>query len=168
MKSMRLTLYTHSKEVETRRGNEIASFILNALKTPNRPVQAEPPTYPGTKIAENAAHATVAVFLSASEGLVTEFKRLDKMSRDMQNEDAAPVAETWDQELQEAERQLRLGARVARRNVVKVLGGVVDADGDEEMLDAESGQELNYEFQTSLRYLERGVKRMVKGLPDVE
>jgi hypothetical protein len=161
-------LYTYSKETETHRRNEIASTILNALNTPNRPVQGETPTYPGTKIAENAAHATVAVFLSASEGLVTEYRRLDKMSRDMQSEDAAPVAETWNQEIQEAERQLRLGAKVARRNVVKVLGGVVDADGDEEMLDAESEQELNYEFQTSLRYLERGVKRMVKGLPDDE
>jgi len=151
-------------------------MIENALKTPDRPFEGEAPTYTGTSIAENAAYTPVAGVLAASENLIKEYERLDKMSKDMQQEDAKPVAETWNQELAEAERQLKMGARVALRNVKKVLGadteederGVTEGDGDEEMQDAEGGQELNYELQKSLRYAERGVKRMVKGLPDDE
>ena len=151
-------------------------MIENALKTPDRPFEGEAPTYTGTRIAENAAYTPVAGVLAASENLIKEYERLDKMSKDMQQEDAKPVAETWNQELAEAERQLKMGARVALRNVKKVLGadteederGVTEGDGDEEMQDAEGGQELNYELQKSLRYAERGVKRMVKGLPDDE
>jgi hypothetical protein len=58
------------------------------------------------------------------------------------------------------------------RNVKKVLGadvedfvmGEADEDGD---VDMEGGEEveLNFELQKTLRYAERGVKRMVKGLP---
>jgi hypothetical protein len=67
---------------------------------------------------------------------------------------------------------LNLGARVALRNVKKALGmprdDDVDEDGDEEMRDVEGEQVLSYEWQKSLQYVERGVKRMVKGLPDDE
>jgi hypothetical protein len=145
-------------------------MIQNALTTPNRPVQGETPTYVGTKIAENATYTSVTNVLEASENLIKEYERVDNMGKEMRNEDAKPVAETWNQELAEAERQLNVGARVALRNVKKVLGAdmegeEVDGDGDEEMQDAEGEKELNYELQKSLRYAERGVKRMVKGLP---
>jgi hypothetical protein len=62
-----------------------------------------------------------------------------------------------------------MGARVALRNVKKVLGadaeGGTDEDGDVDMEGEGKTVELNYELQKSLRYAERGIKRMVKGLP---
>lgn len=69
-----------------------------------------------------------------------------------------------------------MGARVAVRNVKKVLGAVVDGDDndaevkrEDEMQEGDGGgQELNYDLQKSLRYAERGVKRMVRGLPEDE
>lgn len=141
---------------------------MTALETPNRPVQGDTPTYPGTKIAEHAVYKPVSTFLDASDALIAEFQRVDNMSREMQADAVTPVAEDFNAEIQEAERQLKLGARVALRNVVKVLGlpRDADADGDEEMLDVEDQQELSYDWQKSLQYAERGVKRMVKGLPD--
>jgi hypothetical protein len=161
---------TRSEEAETRRRNEIAATILNALKTPNRPIQGDVSTFTGTRIADNAAYVPVANVLTASEALLDEYERLDKMIVDMRDEEAEPVVETWQQELQEAEQKLQMGARVALRNVKKVLGA--DAGhkhSDEEMHnEGEEKQELNYELQKSLRYAERGVKRMVKGLPDDE
>lgn len=165
-----------SEEETTRRRNEITSTILNALKTPNRPVQGETLTFTGTKIAENAAYIPVANILATSESLIKEYDRLDTMITDMRGEEAELAAETWQQEIHEAERQLKMGARVALRNVKKVLGvdmenegkGATDGDGDEEMEDVDAGKGLNYELQRSLRYAERGVKRMVKGLPDDE
>ena len=145
-------------------------MIQNALTTPNRPVQGETPTYAGTKIAKNATYTSVTSVLEASENLIKEYERVNNMGKEMRNEDTKPVAETWNQELSEAERQLSVGARVALRNVKKVLGADVegdemDGDGDEEMQDAGGEKELNYELQKSLRYAERGVKRMIKGLP---
>jgi hypothetical protein len=159
-----------SEEAETRRRNEIASALFNALKTPNGTVQGDVHTFIGTNIAENAAYIPVANALAASEALLNEYERLDKIIVDMRDEQAEPVAETWQQELQEAEQLLQKGARVALRNVKKVLGAeeVGGEQGDEEMHEEEETQELNYELQKSLRYAERGVKRMVKGLPDDE
>jgi hypothetical protein len=154
------TTAARSEEAETRRGNEIASAIFNALKTPNRPTQSDAPTFTGTNIADNAAYEPLANVLTASEALLDEYERLDKMIADMRDEEAEPVAEMWQQEIQEAEQKLQLGARVSL--------GAEDADHEEMHDDGEEKQELNYELQKSLRYAERGVKRMVKGLPEDE
>jgi uncharacterized protein YdcH (DUF465 family) len=112
--------------------------------------------------------------LSSSEALLEEYERLDKMITDMRDGQEELVAETWHQDLQEAGQKLQMGARVALRHVKKVLGaevetdgGIATGDGDDEMHDIERGQELNYELEKNLRYAERGVKRMVKGLPEV-
>jgi hypothetical protein len=172
LRNLRLTMDAAcSEEAETRRRNEIAFTIINALKTPNRPMQGNVPRFTGTKIAENAAYVPVANVLAAAEGLLNEYERLDKMIVDMRDEQGDPVAETWHRELQTAEQQLQMGARVALKNVKKVLGAeeASDRHGDQDMdEDEDRGQELNYELQKSLRYAERGVKRMVKGLPDDE
>jgi hypothetical protein len=103
--------------------------------------------------------------------LLEEYERLDKMISDMRDEQTYPMAETWHQDLEGTKQKLEMGARVALRNVKKVLGAEVNDDavaaggeGDEEMTLVEDDS-LNYELQKSLRYVERGVKRMVKGLP---
>lgn len=164
-----------SEEAETRRRDEITSTILNALTTPNRDLKGETPTFAGTKIAENAVYMPVIDVLSSSEALLEEYERLDKMIIEMRDEQEEPVPEAWHQDIQEAEKKLQMGARVALRNVKKVLGA--DAEDDEgvaaedryaAMQDSEGEQELNYELEKSLRYAERGVRRMVKGLPDVD
>ncbi|KAH7083392.1 hypothetical protein BKA63DRAFT_403873 [Paraphoma chrysanthemicola] len=165
-----LDLRVHqAEEEELSRRNEIASTISNALQTPNRRVQGSVPTFPTTTIAENAVYTPIADVLATSEDLVTQYESLDNMITGMRDDQAGPLAETWHQELQEAERQLRMGARVALRNVKKVLGADVDDeiidDAEEIVENEEDEKELNYELQKGLQYAERGVKRMVKGLP---
>lgn len=88
----------------------------------------------------------------------------------LREEQPDTIADTWKQDIEDTDKQLKKGARVAVRNVKKMLGGnaenpvMTDEDGDVDMEgDAKVG--LNYELQRSLRYAERGVKRMVKGLP---
>jgi hypothetical protein len=158
-----------SEEAETRRRDEIASLILDALKTPNRPQPKETLRFKGTKIAGNATYTPVADVLASSEALLREYERLDKVFTNMRDEQTEPHADIWHQELQEAERQLQLGARVAARKVKKMLGADLESDGDEEILEVEGAdQELNYDLHKSLRYVERGVKRMVKGVPKDE
>jgi Skp family chaperone for outer membrane proteins len=167
----------HSEEQAMRRRNEITATILDALQTPNRPVQSETTrtTFVGTAIADNAAYISVANVLAASDGLSKEYERLNSTIKDIGEEYTEPVAEMWQQELRDTEQQLQMGARVALRNVRKVLGADVDMgkgadeDGEEqEQNDGDAEHELNYELQRSLRYVERGVKRMVKGLPNEE
>jgi hypothetical protein len=95
------------------------------------------------------------------------------MIANLRDEQPDPIADTWKQNVEETDRQLKTGARVALRNVKKVLGadvdndglGVMDEDGDVDMEGEGKKVELNYELQKSLRYAERGIKRMVKGLP---
>jgi hypothetical protein len=90
------------------------------------------------------------------------------MITSLRDEQTEPVGETWKQEIEETDRQLKMGARVALRNVKKVIGVEVEAgedqDGDVNMEGSEK-MELNYGLRESLRYAERGVKRMVKTLP---
>ncbi|KAH4175645.1 hypothetical protein HBH70_049390 [Parastagonospora nodorum] len=164
-----------AEESETRRRDEITSTILNALTTLNRDLKGEAPTFAGTKITENAVYMPLIDVLSSSEALLEEYERLDKMIMDMRDEQEEPVPEAWHQDIQDAEKKLQMGARVALRNVKKVLGadvendeGATAEDGDAAMQDNEGELELNYELEKSLRYAERGVRRMVKGLPGVD
>jgi hypothetical protein len=95
------------------------------------------------------------------------------MIANLRDEQSDPIADIWKQDVEDTDRQLKMGARVALRNVKKVLGADVegdelrgtDEDGDVDMEGEGKKAELNYELQKSLRYAERGVKRMVKGLP---
>jgi hypothetical protein len=92
----------------------------------------------------------------------------------LQDGEKESVTDKWAHDIMETEKQLTLGARVARRNVKKVLGAVEedDARADEEVDkgddDNKENADLNYELHKSLRYAERGVKRMAKGLPQDE
>ncbi|KAI4624599.1 hypothetical protein J4E83_004275 [Alternaria metachromatica] len=161
------------KEQERRR-EELTSTVFEALQTPNRPAKGEPETFAGTQIAGNAVYTSVSSVLRASEALVNEYQRLDGMIAKLREEQPDTIADTWKQDIEDTDKQLKKGARVALRNVKKVLGADVedsvmtDEDGDVDM-EGDEKVELNYELQKSLRYAERGVKRMVKGLPmDVE
>jgi hypothetical protein len=164
----------HSEKDESRRHAELASLIVGALKTPNRPLPNETATFPGIHIAANAVYMPVAEALTASENLLKEYTRLDDMIKDLRDEHRDPLGESWNQDIEEVDRKLRMGARVALRRVGKVLGvDKVDEDGDEVMEEGEDselveGMEESYELQKSLRYVERGVRRMVKGLKDEE
>jgi hypothetical protein len=104
--------------------------------------------------------------LSASEGLVKQYQRLDDTIGELREGQYEPIADTWKQDVEDTDRQLKMGARVALRNVKKVLGADADADEDVDMESEGDGKvELSFELQRSLRYAERGVRRMVKGLP---
>jgi hypothetical protein len=163
----------YRKKEEKRRRDELASAILQVLQTPNRPVKGDTLTFTGTHIAGNAVYMSVISILSASEGLVKEYQRLDDMIANLRDEQPDSIADRWKQIIEDTDRQLKMGARVALRNVKKVLGadvegdglGGVDKDGDVDMEGEGKRAELNYELHKSLRYAERGVKRMVKGLP---
>lgn len=161
-----------SKREEQRRRGELAFTILEALQTPNRPVKSEAATFVGTHIAGNAVFTSANTILSASEALVNEYQRLDGMIAKLREEQPAALVDTWKQDVEHTDQQLKKGARVALRNVKKVLGADVEdcvmAEADEDRdMNVEGGEEveLNFELQKSLRYAERGVKRMVKGLP---
>ncbi|KAJ4371540.1 hypothetical protein N0V83_004759 [Neocucurbitaria cava] len=164
-----------AEETKRRRRTQIATKIMEALQAPNHPPQGETPTFDGTKITGNITYASAVDVLTASEGLITQYQRLDDRIRDLRNEDTDSVVDKWKQDIHETEMQLKMGARVALRNVKKVLGADVmdDEVAEESAEDKMEGvvlveEELNYELAKGLRYAERGVKRMVKGLPKDE
>ena len=161
-----------SNKQEQRHRDELAAIILKALRTPNQNVNRETANFKGTRIAGNAIYASITTILTASSSLVDEYRRLDDMITKLRNEQPAALVDTWKHDVEDTDRQLRRGARVALRNVKKMLDadvedvvmGEADEDGDVKMEDGEE-VELNYELRKSLKYAERGVKRMVKGLP---
>jgi hypothetical protein len=102
-------------------------------------------------------------------------------------------SQNCEQEVKETERILTLGRNKAVRNVGRVLGierlggggglgkeevavaavgaGAAPRDGDVDGAEGEvedDGEELNMELLRTLEYAERGVKRMVKGIPREE
>ena len=90
----------------------------------------------------------------------------------MRDEGQTDISETWKADIEETKENLEKGARTALRKVQKVLGaeaqGVPDkTDGaDTDTDDDMGGVELDYGLQQRLKYVERGVKRMTKGLDE--
>ncbi|KAJ4312909.1 hypothetical protein N0V94_007210 [Neodidymelliopsis sp. IMI 364377] len=166
--------HVYSEEVSMRRRNELTRSILKALQTPNRPVQGNPSTLGDTKIARNAVFKSVTYVLTSSEHLVAEYDRLDKLIESLRDAEPEGIAEKWTENVDKTARLLRLGAGTAIRNVKKVLGAdiangeVEEADENAERMEGLEKMELDYDFHKSLQYAERGVKKMVKGLPQEE
>lgn len=175
-----LRAYSCSEKASMRRRNELTKAILDALQTPNRPLQGTTPTLRDTSIARNAVFKSVAHVLTASEHLIGEYDRLEKAIASTRDAEPEGVAETWVEEVEKTARLLRIGAEAAIRNVKKVLGAEVSVDGTEVSVDGTEDRglveqmfgaektELNYELKRSLQCAERGVKKMVQGLPEGE
>lgn len=151
-----------------RRRNEFASLISSALQPSENNA-----TFPNTTIATNPASSRASRASALSESLLAEYKSFEAMIAGLAGDRMNTLSKLWAQDVAETERKLRLGHKVALRNVKKVLGaedgGRAEGVADEDM-DGESNvvEELNYELLKGLGYAERGVKRMVKGLPKDE
>lgn len=157
-----------------RRRNEFTKAVLAGLQTPNRPTQGAPSTLDDTNIARNAIFRSATHVLTASEHLVGEYNRLDTVIANLRDEEPEGTAEAWAKDVEKTARLLRIGAETAVKHVKKVLGGDVEVsdvknDSEEiEEMNAVETMELNYELKKSLCYAERGVKKMVKSLPQGE
>lgn len=172
---MQTAAHIYSEQATINRRNELTAAILQAIRTPNRPVQGTPSTFGETKIARNAVYKSVASVLTASEHLIREYDRLDQIIVAMCNAEPEGIAEAWTEEVDRTARLLKIGAETAIKNVKQVLGadvGVCNAeniDGESltngETMEALEKMELNYDLHKSLQLAERGVKKMVKSLP---
>jgi len=130
------------------------------------------PFYPGTAIAINPIFASATEMIATSNGLVQEYDNIEEMVAKATEDDRKVIRDTWQQDADEMKRLLELGHRKALRDVKKVLGvndvgKMTVADKDDEGRLTKTG--LDQGLKDTLRYAERGVKRMVKGLPrDIE
>jgi len=159
---------TNSSEGEdSRRRKEISSLIAKALRAPESFTEGETATFPHTKIASNPTLASAKKVNTACQRLLSEYNSLEATLAGMAEDVNNTATERWARDVEETERRLRLGHKIAVRNVKRMLDGKVkENDMDEE--EAASGfvqKELNMALHKSLGYAERGVKRMVKGLP---
>ncbi|KAJ4295188.1 hypothetical protein N0V90_007198 [Kalmusia sp. IMI 367209] len=150
------------------RQNEMSTLIAEALTKSNRVTQREPATFPNTKIASNTIFESANKVDTACRSLLSEYKDFEEMIEKMAGDQDTAIIEKWTQEVKETERLIKLGHRTAVRNVKKVLGTELEGAQIAEEEDGGFGlpqKELNMELLDSLRYAERGVKRMVKSLP---
>ncbi|KAF2649832.1 hypothetical protein K491DRAFT_697782 [Lophiostoma macrostomum CBS 122681] len=167
-----------AKQVQSSRHDD-ASALLQDVFNPSSSI-AHPPngnrlSYPGTSIDRSATYASANEVVKSSEDLLNEYGRIEKLIEDSKCGDEQPMADSWQQEAKDMERQLELGRKKAIRDVKKTLGADYDGerglehpegpDGAEENIGGKENDTLDYELLKTLRYAERGVKRMVKGLP---
>lgn len=143
----------------------MAALITEGLTKPNRATKGEPTTFANTKIVENITYNSAVKVDTACRSMFSGYHNLEEMIRELAGDQKNTVTDKWMQDVAETERLLKLGHKTAVRNVKKVL----DTEGDEmEVENSEKGigvqEELNMELRDGLRYAERGVKRMVKGL----
>ncbi|KAJ4360607.1 uncharacterized protein N0V89_001173 [Didymosphaeria variabile] len=161
------------------RQNEMSALITEALTKPNKSTSHESMTFANTKIAGNVIYHSVGKVDAACRSMLSEYDALeaiiDRLAGDNKNE----VLEKWMKDVEETERLLRLGHKTAVRHVKRVLGAETkgdDTEGEGTLFDDTEGgekgigvhKELSLELLEGLRYAERGVKRMVKGLPKTE
>lgn len=151
-----------SEDAQARRQDELLALITGALTKPNRLTRCEPSTYPNTTIATNAIFDSVNKVEAACATLTKEYAAFDELMETMAaDERSAVLMKEWTRDIAETERRLRLGHRTAIRNVKKVLGAELDESEEE----GQSEEGLNMQLLQGLQYVERGVKRMVKGVP---
>lgn len=124
-----------------------------------------------SRIAQNSLYTSAASALRASADLVDTYDGLDKTITRMHTETQTNISETWKEEIECTSENLKKGSRVALKRVQKVLGaGVQDAPDEAGNADGDAHEdmdgELNYEITNRLKYAERGIKRMTKGLEE--
>ncbi|KAL1600377.1 hypothetical protein SLS60_006762, partial [Paraconiothyrium brasiliense] len=164
---------------DARRQNEMSTLITKALTTPNKTTPRGPVTFADTKIAGNTIYHSVSKVDAACRSMLSEYDALEAMIEKLAGDNKNEVTEKWMKDVEKTERLLTLGHKTAVRHVKRVLGAETkgdNAEGGQTLFDdAEGGEkgigvheELNMELLGGLRYAERGIKRMVKGLPKTE
>ncbi|KAF2642792.1 hypothetical protein P280DRAFT_497531 [Massarina eburnea CBS 473.64] len=158
------------KEVETKetdRRNELTSVLVQALQpsTEQQTLHDTSTMYRNTKIGNNPIFEVTGKINTKCQSMISDYKSFEAMITQMAGEQNDSVTDTWLKDVQEAEEKLAMGQEVALRKVKKVLMGKGNGHGGDEEGEYAG---LNYELYKGLSYAERGVKRMVKGLPKDE
>ncbi|KAL5380102.1 hypothetical protein PMIN04_002617 [Paraphaeosphaeria minitans] len=159
-----------------RRQNEMSAVIAEALTRPNKTTSRERTTFETTKIASNGIYHSALMLDAARRSMMSDYAGLEATIAKMAGSNMNTVTEKWVQDIEREERLLKLGHKTAVKHVKKVLGAEVQGeetrDGETPGEETEGGEKgigvqgkLNMELLQGLRYAERGVKRMVKGVP---
>jgi hypothetical protein len=125
----------------------------------------------GTYLQSNPPFNALNDMESKCAQLVAEYHVFEFLIEQMASEQKNSVTDTWTKDVEDAERLLTIGHNSAVKTVKAVLGVEVGEDG--QFGEVQEGDDVgqapaNLELHKSLQYAERGVKRMVKGLPKDE
>ena len=142
-------------------------LIVEALGKPTTPIKNEPSTFGNTKIVGNSIFSSAIKVNTTYYNMLSQYYDLESMIEELVPVNNTTITDKWMQDIEETERLLRVGHKTAARNVKRVLG--MESDGCETDEGGQNGigvlEKLNMELREGLRYTERGVKRMVKGIP---
>ncbi|KAF1956923.1 hypothetical protein CC80DRAFT_471228 [Byssothecium circinans] len=156
-----------ASDEEAKRREEIASVLAQALSSPNQRAPNDvSPTLPNTKISMNATIEIASKLNKKCQTLISDYEEFEAMITQMAGEQKNSVTDTWTQDVKDTEEKLTLEYKLAIKKVEKMLGGHAEEDENGPGKGEDSGKV--YELHKCLKYAERGVKRMVKGLPKEE
>ena len=157
----------YREKERTRRQNELSDMIMKALVPPSSGNASSSASFPGTRIAKNIEFASAAEVIKTSKGLIAEYDRIDGMVRDWVEESASPAPDDLEADVKAMKQLIDLGHSNATRKVKKLMNvkGTDEGGKEEEENVDEDGTMLDYGLERTLRYAERGVKRIVKGIP---
>lgn len=144
----------------------MSALIAEVLTKSNKASKRKTTTFPGTKIADNAIYTLARKVNTARKSMLSEHYRLDASIERMGGDNKSMIREKRKQLIEKAEKLIRLGHKIAVRNVKKAVDTGMDDDEKEECEGGIGAQKApNLELRDGLRYAERGIRRMVKGLP---
>lgn len=159
-----------SKTDEVRRHKELLTLIVETLSRPTKPIKHEPSSFAKTRVAGNSIFSSAIKVNTACCNMLSQYYQLEARIDELGPDKNASITEKWMQDIEETERLLRVGHKAAGRNTKKAVG--MELHGFEAAeTERQDGigvlKKLNTELREGLRYTERGVKRMVKGIPEI-
>ncbi|CAI6315364.1 unnamed protein product [Periconia digitata] len=152
---------------DKRRRDDMVSMLGKALNTSDRPSLHATTTSRSPKFFTNPLFTSASKLSDSCENLLSQYEFLETTVKQMTNEQTKSVTAVWVKEVEDMERLLGLGHKKAVRDIKRALGIESEAikDGASNISEFQRNVEHDFALQKSLRYAERGVRRMVKSLP---
>ena len=170
----------YREEADRRRRNAIANAISNTLLKSNTTgtSQLRNRDTASLELTSDLAFASAMEMVHNSKDLIKEYEETSELFASAGSHQERLIAEAWQSDVDRTARILQIGRKQASKNLEKVLGvervETHAAKGQTGRLegedDVEDGglpvRECDLGLQTTLKYAERGIKRLTKGLPD--
>ncbi|PVH94299.1 hypothetical protein DM02DRAFT_676276 [Periconia macrospinosa] len=161
-----------AEQEDKHRRDGFISMLGETLHAPHQSLSNDAvPTNPrNVYFAANSLHMSLSTISESCQSLLFKYNSLENLITQMANELDTSVTEAWATDVAETEKLLGLGHKQAVRGMKRALGMGAGGTGEEipRIEGFQKEEKHGFELQKSLRCAERGVRRMVKGLPRSE
>lgn len=174
----------NSERSQIHRREVVVKTILHTLDQPpsketTNPTRARDNRTTNLAVSTHPTYASAMEIVHASRNLLKDYEDMSQKLSASSPKEEQQIADEWQKNVDHTSRILQIGYKKALKDVESIIGiGHTETEGDKdtEMTDqqddgeVEDGELMKRQCDTglekTLRYAERGVKRLAKGLPD--